>query len=443
MWIPITISVLLLLSHGGAAPPDAPFPAAGNKKGLQVQMVEDALALGIGHATLNVLLTSLLLPQGEAEDDRNAIPWTHNKTEIHVDGAYLASIDKNVQPLSEAGCAVYLILLGNVTENSDRDTLLLDPNRAPAPRMGYAGFGAHLPAGKAQLAALIDFLAARYGEGAAGEGHGRVHSWIVGNEVNSHGHWHSVGPMEVGELTRRYEAAVRTVHEVATARYRNARIYISLDHFWGRAFDPAKPSEYAPGCAFVKAFAMHARAGGDFPWHIAHHPYPEDLFDCAFWEDKTATEDEDTPRVTFKNLRVLGRALASDELRFAGVSRRVILSEQGFHRRPGKAGEALQAAAYAAAWKVVQGLPFIDAFILHRHVDHSREGGLSLGLWTNQEGTIATPDRKAQIYGIFQAAGTKREDKAFEFALEILAKKTWEEFLGPFRLASPKPSAPR
>ncbi len=441
MWLPATLSLLSLFAQDVPARSDVPFPASENKKGLQVQMVDDALSLGIGHATLNVLLNGVLLSAGGAGE--TGIPWTHGETVIRVSGAYLAPLDRDIKALSDAGCAVYLILLGNVTGDAARNALLLDPDRDEAPRNGYAGFNAHLPAGKAHLAALIDFLAARYSGGRFGDDHGHVHGWIVGNEVNSHGHWHSVGPLEVGELTRRYEAAVRTVHLAATARYKNARTYISLDHFWGRAFQPEKPKQYVGGRAFIGAFAKHAKASGDFPWHIAHHPYPENLFDPAFWEDTTATDDLGTPRVTFKNLRVLGRALAAEELHFEGESRRVILSEQGFHRPGSEAGETLQAAAYAAAWKLVQEMPFIDAFVLHRHVDHSREGGLRLGLWTHKEGSIATPDRKVLMHRVFEAAGTDRESEAFAFALGVIGETNWRDFLAPYRFTAQAQRAPR
>ena len=42
-----------------AAPDPTPFPDQPNKKGLQVQMVDDALTLGIHHAAINVSYGSL------------------------------------------------------------------------------------------------------------------------------------------------------------------------------------------------------------------------------------------------------------------------------------------------------------------------------------------------------------------------------------------------
>jgi hypothetical protein len=124
---------------------------------------------------------------------------------------------------------------------------------------------------------------------------------------------------------------------------------------------------------------------------------------------------------------VLLEFLQRPELKFGDESRRVILSEQGFHTPDGADGEQLQAAAYCYAWKKVQSLKGIDAFILHRHVDHAHEGGLRLGLWTRRMESVAEPERKKLIHEIFRAAGTDGEERAFLFALPIIGVKDWHE----------------
>jgi len=106
------------------------------------------------------------------------------------------------------------------------------------------------------------------------------------------------------------------------------------------------------------------------------------------------------------------------------------LSEQGFHTPDGPQGEQLQAAAYCYAWHKVQSLDGIDAFILHRHVDHAQEGGLRLGLWTRREGSVADPERRKLIYEVFRVAGTAQQEEAFRFALPIIGIKEWIEVQG-------------
>ena len=60
------IAVTLGLFSSGLAvsvadePKSQPFPQPSGKKGLQVQMIDDAIALGIHHAASNINLTVLL-----------------------------------------------------------------------------------------------------------------------------------------------------------------------------------------------------------------------------------------------------------------------------------------------------------------------------------------------------------------------------------------------
>jgi hypothetical protein len=49
----------LAAAFSEAAQNTDPFPTVPSKKGLQVQMIDDALALGVRHATLNVDLDCL------------------------------------------------------------------------------------------------------------------------------------------------------------------------------------------------------------------------------------------------------------------------------------------------------------------------------------------------------------------------------------------------
>src|SRR5205085_9106510 len=110
-------------------------------------------------------------------------------------------------------------------------------------------------------------------------------------------------------------------------------------------------------------FARRAKEGGDFDWHIALHPYPEDLFNCRTWNDKSAIHSPDTPRITFKNIEQLTAFLRQPELLCNGQPRRAILSEQGFHSPNTEAGQVLQAAAYDYAYQKIRNLDGIDSFI--------------------------------------------------------------------------------
>ena len=131
------------------------------------------------------------------------------------------------------------------------------------------------------------------------------------------------------------------------------------------------------------------------------------------------------PKVTFKNLEVLTRYLDLPIQRCFGSARRVILSEQGFNTPKDADGETKQAAGFCYGWKKANALPGIDAFILHRHVDHTHEGGLRLGLWTNKPDSVNTPDGRKLLYEVFHHADADDWQKHFQFALPLIGAKDW------------------
>jgi hypothetical protein len=198
--------------------------------------------------------------------------------------------------------------------------------------------------------------------------------------------------------------------------------------------------ECAPGRDFLDAFARIARTRGDFDWHVAHHPYPDDLGNPRTWLDKAATPDDDSLHVTFKNLQVLTNHLSRRELLWQGRPRRVILSEQGFHCLPTPEGELLQAAAFAYAWEKCLRSPGVDAFIWHRHVDHREEGGLRLGLWERKPESVSEPLRKRRMYELFKSAGTAQWAEAAKFALPVAGLRSWDDLAAPGLPESESPS---
>ncbi|HEY0866012.1 MAG TPA: DUF5722 domain-containing protein [Fimbriimonas sp.] len=366
--------------------------ASGAKKGLQVQMIEDALDLGVRHAAFNVQM-------GDYLDPRSLAP---------APGA-VAELKARLQPLRKKGVVFYAILLARQTGDARVDRAILHPRYDPESPNKLAAFNTTAE-GEAVLKSFCRAFK------------GVFDGWIVGNEVNSHHAWFSMGPSTPDEVVDTIERSLRIVHESVEP----ARVYLSLDHFWTARHQP-EPRRWLPGREVLDGVAALARKRGDFPWHVAHHPYPENLFEPRFWLDRTAPLRFSAARVTFRNLEVLTEYLKKPSMTYRGKARRVILSEQGFHRPEGADGETIQAAAYAYAWHRVVRNPGIDAFILHRHVDHAQEGGLRLGLWTNRPGSVADPDRRTRMWEVMKAAGTEKEGEATAFALPIVGLESWEE----------------
>ena len=396
------------------------FPKTDSKKGIQVQMADDALALGIRHATLNVSVGALF----DWEKKPGSPTWAVDGETFAFRRSYLDSL--GVKRLSDAGVAVYLIVLGIESHNAGRDARMLHPARDAKIPNGIAAPNLSTPEGARLWRAAFEFLADWFSR--ADDEHGRVVGYIIGNEVNVHWQWHNLGRMPRSAAVAEYEREMRLAHTAIRRTSSSARAYMSLTHFW--TIDPdADHWRSMPGRYFIEEFARRARAGGDFDWHLAHHPYPEDLGNPRTWLDKTAPQSPDAKRITFKNLEQLDAFFAQPSLRFRGVRRSIILSEQGFHSKGDAQGDRDQAAGFCYAWEKVSRLAGIDAFILHRHVDHQYEGGLNLGLWRRKPDSIGTPDTQRPIYGCFKAAGTPAQEEAFRFALPVIGVKSWDEIL--------------
>ncbi len=412
-----------ILASTSAEPNPEPYPKPASKKGLQVQMVDDALALGIRHAGLNCHLASLV----ELAPKPDSIRFSFEGQDYFFRPGAVGALDGQVKPLSDHGVVISLILLNYENRDEALNAIFMHPRYARGEKHNrMSAYNTETADGVRYLRAVVAFLAERYSPPDAP--HGRVWNYIVGNEVNSHWWWSNMGRATPAEVADNYERTTRIVYEVVHAQLTNARVFISLEHHWGIRYPPGAPDQSCAGRELVGAFARLSRERGDFPWNIAFHPYPENLGDPRFWKDKSATTADDTPRITFKNLEILMRFLARPEMQFAGAQRRVILSEQGFHCMDTPDGEQLQAAAYAGAWVKVARLDGIDSFILHRHVDHAHEG-LNLGLWTHKPDTVSTPDRHRPMYDVFKAADTPEWEKAFAFALPIIGIPRWDDFL--------------
>ena len=414
----IRLILFLVLSVPLAAQDTTPFPNPPSIKGLQVQMVDDALALGIHHAGININLTALVDLEKKPENPKRMV----DGFEFSFNESYLRSLDAEIKPLSEKGVLVYLILIAYPSKNPAIDALVIHPDARKDHKYTVGGFNAKTPEGKAWLKAVSMEIASRW-SGASSK-HGLVWGWIVGNEVNSHFMWYNIGKKPLSDSAAEYAHAFRIVHEAVRTASTHARLYISFDHHWAAGMHGVSAEEATPGKDFLDTFAKLA---SDLDWHVAWHPYPEDLRNPRAWADKTVKSDETTNKVTFKNLEVLCRYLRKPDLLFKGEPRRVILSEQGFHLLLQPDGEALQAAAYAYAWEKCKRLPLVDAFIYHRHVDHAHEGGLRLGLWRNAPHSIADPNSKKQIWELLRKAGTPEWDAAAAPLLPVTGLKSWDE----------------
>jgi hypothetical protein len=408
----------------------APYPRVASKKGLQVQMIDDALRLGVKHAALNVNLADLV-DLGAAPDNPR---WTMDGRGFSFKRGPVEGLDRSVSALSRAGAVVSLIVL--VYQNADPavNQIMLHPRYDRSAPNHLSAFNTSTPEGWMWFRACMEFLAARYS--AEDPGHGLVLNYIMGNEVNSHWWWSNMGPASMETFADDYLEALRAAHAAVRKFSSAARVFISLEHHWNIRFGAGNPKQSFPGRLFLEYLNRRCREQGNFDWNIAFHPYPENLFECRTWNDKSATDSFLSDRITFKNIDVLCDYVRQPDFLIDGQPRRIILSEQGFHTADGPDGELRQAAAYCYAYYKCSKLGGIDAFILHRHVDHGAEGGLKLGLWTRDEKSpsLCEPLRKKIIYEVFLKADTTEWERAFAFALPVIGITDWRQLdSGPGR----------
>lgn len=399
----------------------APYPSAASKKGLQVEMVDDALALGVKQAALNFNLSELIDPAGAT----NEPIWELDGRTYHFKPCYLEGMDKRIKTLSDAGVVVTLIALTYQPSDADINRILIHPRCATNAPNHLGNFNTVTAEGRQWLRATMEFCAERWSR--PDQRYGRVAGYIMGNEVDSHWWWANMGLASMKEFADDYLRTVRLAHDAIRRESSWARVYVSLDHFWNIRASFANEKQGFAGRSFLDYFARRARQGGDFDWNVAYHPYPENLFEPRFWNDRTATTNVlTTPRITFKNIELLPAYLRRSEMLYHGQPRHIILSEQGFHTPKGPDDQTIQAAAFCYAYKKIERIDGIDAFILHRHVDNAGEGGLLLGLRSNEpNGSERFPRKK--IYYCFRDADTPDWQKTFAFALPVIGLTSWEE----------------
>jgi hypothetical protein len=415
-----------------AATNDYPFPRVADKKGLQVEMTDDAEQLGVQHGAINVAFNQLMLLRNA--DPADTITFTVDGTPFYFDRSYVTGLDGQIKSLSDNGTLVDLILiLYRDTNPNSAFPRLVHPDAELGGGTVYA-FDTKTAQGLEYFKAAMEFLTERYTR--ADQRYGRALGYIVGNEVDTAYVWQNMGQQPLVMFLEYYERALRVAWQAARAAYSDPQVYISLDHEWTVPYDPSRPEESYAGKDVVDGLAALSRQTGDFPWAVAYHPYPQNLFDPAFWHDTQATADADTtPLITFKNIQVLPGYLKRPALTYDGQQRRIILSEQGCNTpNDSLEGQKLQAACYAYAYYKVRFLDGIDAFILHRHVDHQAEGGLRLGLWTwdDARAGYALPGAHKYIYDVFKYIDTARSLDVTRFALPIIGISDWSQVVPGF-----------
>lgn len=377
--------------------------------------IQDLVDLGVHSITTNITLPGLFAPT--AGEDTFAHVF-QGRT-FHVRRSALAGHDQLLTFCARHDivvCAILLIPRGGSEESRRiwQHPDCCDPGI-------YTMANVTSAEGVLHYAAAIDVLAKRYCRPDAQ--YGRIANWIIHNEVDAGWVWTNAGEKRLETYLDLYQRSLRTAHLTVRQHDPHARVFVSLTHHWaetGPRFYPSKD--------LLLLLRDLTRREGDFPWAIAFHPYPQNLFDPRSWNDTKANDTFDTPLVSFRNLGVIDRWLVQPDFLFDGKPRGLIFSEQG-PNSPDLSAESqrLQAASMVYFWHQAKRLRTLEAFQNHRWIDHAHEGGLLLGLRAFVPGTISTPGEAKQIWHVFQALGTPEEAEKTAFAAEIIGVRSLDD----------------
>ncbi|WP_193214864.1 DUF5722 domain-containing protein [Luteolibacter marinus] len=394
-----------------------------NKKGLggwHLGLLPDELdELGITAVTVNVMIHSLvsLTPGPDTE------PFEWQGRTYHARKDALAGFDATFREAQKHGVMVSAILLvaNPAKDGSPLVKLLGNPDATPDGIFAMPNVTS--PEGIDLYGAILNLMAERWSR-PDGK-YGRVHHWIMHNEVDAGWVWTNAGDKPGIVYMDLYQRSMRLMDLIARQYDPNSRPFISLTHHWGH-----HGAEHWYGSRrMLSMLQEYTRAEGDFAWALAYHPYPQNLFNPRAWEDDQATYSLDSHKVTPKNLEVLDAYMKQPALRYKGQVRPVHLSENGFNSEDYSEKElADQAAGMALAWKKIEALSSVESWQYHNWIDNRGEGGLRIGLrkFPDEPGD---PLGKKPIWFLYRDLATPREDEACAPYLPVIGISSWDEVI--------------
>jgi len=351
----------------------------------------------------------------------NAIVHTYGGKTYYFEKNYVESLDRTMRKTASKNIIVSAIILISNCVDPSLKPLLWHPNAVGSAPYSMPNMTTAESANC--YAAALDFLADRYSR--PDNEYGRIHHYILHNEVDAGSEWTNMGaatPLYV--YLNAYYKSMRLCYNIARCYDEHSQALASFTHSW------TKPAMDYATLDMINGLLKYSATEGDFQWGLAHHPYPQDLFEPKTWNDNLATFSMTSPFVTFKNLEVLDKWAKTAANKYLGTHKRTVwLSEQGTNSRTYSAQDLHeQAAGFAYTWKKFKHLDGIDAFQWHNWVDNRAEGGLRIGLRRfTDDGD--DPGGRKPVWYLFQAADTFNEDAVFEQYKATIGIGDWAEVL--------------
>ena len=396
---------------------------------------EDIRELGLHQTPCNINLPAVMTTQPAPDD----IAYEHDGKTYYFIREKIAQFDQIISHAAEQGCLITMILLNSPRLfDSAKEKALLNQCLHPcydwnSPDAYISAFNMRTEEGQSCYRAFVEFLAERYTR--PDKKYGQVAGAIISNEIDSQYVWGNAGEMTVEEYTKEYLCAMRQAWLCGRKHCAHFRVYLSLDQHWcGSVHNPRYPLRYYQGRQVVECLAAHEKATGEFPWHIAYHPYPEDLRWPDFWHDRAPNFTFSTPKITFKNMEVLEAYFTQPHLLYRGQSRRIIFSEQGFNSQDGALQaltEKMAAAGYVLAYMKARNMKTLDMFMHHSYVDNPHEFGLNLGVRRYDPDAPRHAGEKKPIWYAIADMDTDREPERIRMARQFIGEELFDYLLDP------------
>lgn len=420
---------------------ELPRPIPANKKGLggwsaTSPAASDIDELGITAITMNLVINTLLSEQ----PTKNTDPFQWQGRTYHANRQVLQRYDRTLQEAAKRNILVdAVILLSNPNRKGFKNPvakLMGHPEADPSGAFAMPAMDSE--PGVSAYGAALHLLAARYSR-PDGK-HGRIHNYIVHNEVDAGWSWTNCGEKPLSYFFDLYHRSMRLTDLITRSQDASTQSYITLTHHWA---EPGNRRFYGSKYMLLE-LAKWTRTEGDFPWALAYHPYPASLFKPRTWEDKV-TFDFDSDRITPHNIEVLDSWMRTPAmLDKDGRTRPIHLSENGFNSIDYSAAALRdQAAGMAYAWKKIQPLSTIVTWQYHNHIDNRHEGGLRIGLRRFPDDGME-PLGKKPIWHLYRELATPREEEACRPYLPVIGIEDWSEMdaLRPAQTPSHKSRPP-
>ncbi len=336
---------------------DKPYTSGDTIKGLNVVYDNDAVALDIEHAVIEIAVEDYLLGIPNSE----SISYIFGGESFYLDRAAIETLDDRVSYYTQNDINVYFRFVLKTGPDKLAEKLRCLANQGAVDDAEYYAINMRDERAAAYMAGLLDFMAARYTR-ADGQ-YGLCANFIAGHALNS--------PEDgIGDASREQNMIsasilVRTMQLALTSHYKNGRVFAAVDNHWKNV--TAGGSGDSASYNFLTDFAARAAASGDYPWGIAMAVSATSSESDRIWYDDSGNGRYITPTniATITGVEFLGQ----ENMLYAENPRNMIVSDFSVELNDTEISTELQASSYAYAYYKFYAAGNIDAVIYSDQVD--------------------------------------------------------------------------